>query len=41
MLPEWRVRNEHLLQTRTWKNETDQNNHPVKTFSLIIFAEEF
>ena len=35
------VRNERLLQTRTWKNETDQNNHPVKTFSLILFAEEF
>ena len=30
-----------LLQTRTSKTQTDQNNHIVKTFSLIIFAEEF
>ena len=30
-----------LLQTRTSQPQTGQNNHVIKTFSLIIFAEEF
>ena len=30
-----------LLQIRTSKTQADQNNHSIKTFSLIIFAVKF
>ena len=42
MLSEWHgFGMKCLLQTRTSKTQAHQNKLSVKTFSLIIFAEEF